>query len=202
MVIALITIYGGLLSLWHGGNLPPKTPKLIKNIAWGALPAYGMHLLTNNWWLVALSVLGDMLKTLGHGQYFSLGKVLKYIKPERLDFLVTPFFGKDPRTVPGYPTSFHPQYSEDELYWRCVLGLFWCGGFAVLGSTLALMFVNPLAALTVFVGAGMSKAFGYMIGWAVSDHNKKPEPTYIGEVLTGLGTYATLAIVYNYLGVI
>ena len=40
-----------------------------------------------------------LLKSVGHGQYTSLGTVIKPISPEKLDFIVRWVFGHDPRSL-------------------------------------------------------------------------------------------------------
>ena len=122
------------------------------------------------WWVVAAIVLPltwGAIST-GHGQYFP-DLQAKYLTPERLDFLLRPFFGKDPRTMPTnwiaggtYATDadfYHwaiTHYGWDKLRWRCFCGMALTGLAVTLPAGIALM--NPLLALS-----GIVKALGYQI---------------------------------------
>lgn len=174
-IIAISSACGGLIARWHGGAWPG--PRGLKNAAW-ALP-FGAGVAWGYWginpWLAAfvgLSAFALCLagKATGHGQYINYPKP---VTPEKLDFIVRWFFGPDTFTNP----------------YRDAFGLVAVGLAAVSGAVLALIPLNPPAALILTLGGGM-KAPAYMIGWRLSDKY----PTEIGEVLTGAFAFGTLAL--------
>lgn len=126
----------------------------------------------DSWWIapivLALATLGVLT---GHGQYF-LDRQLKDIKPETLDFLLVPFFGKDPRTensVYGYMT-----YGDSKLYWRNVAGLSVTGAAITLPAGIAL--ADPFIALS-----GAVKVPCYMLGQKIYDISPKVERFHLND---------------------
>jgi hypothetical protein len=128
---------------------------------WGAVVAY------------SFAFLG---KRTGHGQYMDLGTWNKEVEPERVDFIVRWFFGKD--------TFDNPK--------RDFVGLCVTGGFVPLGLTLVAITTGNLVIALVALLGGLMKGISYLIGW------KLPfgKPTETGEWLTGAFCGLTLGIVY------
>lgn len=138
-------------------------------VAGWPLWAYGLVVFAA---FIAVLVATTVAIVTGHGQYF-LDLARKYIKPERFDFVVAIFFGRDPRSYSVSP-YLHPDshiaeydykirsYGERLLYWRCVLGMAVTGVIVTIPAGLAAQ--NPALAL-----AGAVKAPAYMAGFAFFD---------------------------------
>lgn len=102
--LAVFAILGSLLSRWHGGGFF-SAPKLLKTVLFALFPAVCLGFMIPNdnvwtWlgWITFALVVTGAVKASGHGMYFSLGYTDKTeIKPEKIDFIVKLFFGKDPR---------------------------------------------------------------------------------------------------------
>ena len=197
IALATIPILGAVISRAHGAGW---LPKVVLSILW-ALPfaplpytefedkAFAVSLVVI---VIGLCALG---KSMAHGQWFSLGTVWKYIKPERLDFLLVPFFGDDPRSAQGMQgVEVYREIKYNKLYWRCVTGMALKGFASVSGAVIAFGFINPLFSVIVALG-GISCALAYMIGWAVYPKHA----TVIGEVLSGGFAYLSLSIVWGLL---
>ena len=194
----------GLLAVWHGGNLPPKTPKFIKNSIWSLAQVLAIPYIIGApqvWYVLLLAYLGNFLKTLGHGLYFSLGTVIKYIKPERIDPFIKLFFGTDPRTIQSRLFTIDysilvEEYGKNKLYWRCVFGMAISGLLAALGTLLVLLGSGAyLDALIIALGASIGKSGGYMIGYKF-DKQIGLEANITGDMLTGVGLGAALGWVF------
>lgn len=216
MIFAL-SFLGAVLSRWHGGGYF-KAPRWIKNVLWAVIPAlFTAFAFLDAQKPVAAVVCGLVSfalciagKATGHGQYMSLGSVIKSIKPEKFDFIVSWFFGRDPRCwlqsmrkvlflsadatlSDGALHDFVKQYGKTKLYWRCVFGLAVIGLASVSGFVFMVAWVNPAAAAIVALG-GAAKSVSYMIGWAAFPANKNGIATATGEFLSGAFAYGALGL--------
>jgi hypothetical protein len=199
ILVSLGALIGGVISRFHGGGFAPSK-KIWRNLAWSiplaciaAWPYAGAGALA-----VFVLVLATLYpgKTTGHGQYMSLGKVVKRIDPERLDFIVAWFFGPDWRT-----DEFNTDMKYPNLYWRCMFGLAITGAAALSGAAIALAVINPLAGLAAFLGGFIGKPAAYAIGDALypdgeveSAWTEANEATEIGEWLTGAFAFSAVVL--------
>lgn len=165
---------GALISRWHGGGYF-KLSKAWISIIW-ALP-FSYLVGTYNSWLVlpalALCALG---KSTGHGNWFDLATMPQGTR-ERLEFIIRPLYNKIPE------------------YWYDVLGLALTGLAAVSGALLILPY-EPLGALLI-MACGLIKAPCYMLGRWLRSNKTKPEPTEVGEYLTGFFAYLAITIILS-----
>lgn len=188
--IPLIAIIGSLIARLHGGD--NKIPKQIEAFLWALPQAYVASLATDN--IVATIVLVTTMFAMntGHGQYFSFARWYEKVTPERLDALVKPFFGDDPRfTYEGKP--YERPIIYDKLYFRNLFGMTLKGIVRVLPCALALYATPALALLLVFGGAltGLAYAFAHEI------FDLRQHPTMYGEYASGFFAFLTLAIVWS-----
>lgn len=232
LLIATILLGGlgyGYLSRMCGGA-PPKLPlgldQWLYAIPYGVVAYLAVANPSVAIAAAVLSYFGAFLgKRTGHGQWFSLGEVVKAIEPEKLDFVATAFFGEDPRCFEKFKSMRGKnindytndelaaiyyemvKYGETKLYWRCVFGL-GVSGLAVgllAGGTL-IATGHTLAGLVLIVGASL-KGFAYPIGrWLDVNINSKnsewDEPTEWGEFLTGLFGWLGITAALVSLGVV
>jgi hypothetical protein len=188
----VFAVAGALLSRWHGGGFF-HTDKVIINIIWGLCITIALAFMIPNdniWtysgWLVFCFAVSIATKATGHGQYFSLGTVWKKIEPERLDFIVAPLFGDDPRVLDlPYDKKYYPW-----LYWRCVFGMTIKGLLTSLGAAIPLLVYNPPLAVPIILG-GLFMGVCYMIGRAFFPPTYATEPA---EYLSGLFLFAGIAV--------
>jgi hypothetical protein len=188
-MILLFSIFGGILSRFHGGGFKGGVNKSLKNILWAApiaLCTVFVLLPFTNYFVTTLlfaMVLGLCVagKATGHGGFMDLGRTTKIDKDERLEFLIKPLQLKIPE------------------YWYDFTGLALVGFAAVSGAVIAIAAFNPLAALIIAVG-GMFKSVAYAIGWIIYPKGigkgiqHLNEATAVGEFLTGVFAYGALAI--------
>lgn len=117
----------------------------------------------------------------GHGQYFLALGVLD-IEPEKMDFIVQKFFGKDPRTDERFREQrkavdfdsdvanvLHREiktamveYGWKRLYWRGVTGMVVTGLIISLAPGIVLAAYHPLAGIALAV-SGAWKGAAYLI---------------------------------------
>lgn len=210
--VLLFVLYGGFVSRWQGGGFF-HAPKALINLAWAAPIAMVCALVLHSasgdstmataafFVVTALCVAG---KGTGHGQYMSLGRVVKYMEPERLDFIVRLFYGRDPRTLGILDCSCRicakerlDQYGHSRLVRRCLFGLSVIGMAAVFGGFAALVVVKPLAARALLF-AGVTKAYWYWGGWCIQDgiyDGADGVGTAIGETLSGAAVYLVIGLI-------
>ena len=155
----------GLAEFIYG--LPYGITALVVALSAGATPA--ILILS---FLLAMST-ATLGKRLGHGQYFDLGTTTKYMeKHEKIDPIVSLFFGKDPNNISEGPGN----------YWRDFFGLTVIGFVVGFGLSAVLCFYGffGLAMLTMVL-SGM-KSVAYAIG-----HKFFPgyHATEIGEYVSG-----------------
>jgi len=197
MILFPMILLGAFLSRWHGGGYF-NAPKAVKNAAWATIPsvlvffAYydaQMPFLACASTLVCFPLCLAGIAT-GHGQYFSLGKVIKPIKPEKLDFIVSLFFGRDPRTknVLNFLREVE-SYGMNKLMRRCTFGLSVTGFASVSGFVLMMLPIDPYAAIMVLI-MGLMKPWGYHVGYALD----MERPNVLGELLFGAFVYAALGV--------
>lgn len=163
-IIFTATSAGCFFGRMRGG--PPDVPDLIEDMLFCSVLLFAMIILGVGWVpaLIAytLSIIG--VRT-GHGQYFP-SVIGKYIKPEKLDFIVRWIFGSDPRCDWRYKdiheygvlTDMESDiriYGPDRLYRRCITGLSITGGAITLAPFIALLFVNPVAALALLIAGAL-----------------------------------------------
>lgn len=119
-----------------------------------------------------LAYLGVVGIATGHGQYF-LARTVKYVKPEKFDFIVRMAFGPDPRSntaFSGFPPMYAPiedamkAYGLKKLYWRCVFGMFVTGTLVGIPAFVIAAAFGKLYGV-LFLLTGVVKAISYMIGW-------------------------------------
>lgn len=154
-----------------------KSPKVIKNLAWG-LPFGCVSATLYDGWasiavLLSVTLLCALGKATGHGNFMDLGDWKIESGDEALEFLIRPFRGR----------------VQD--YYYDAMGLCLVGWVAVLPAALAMGVASgsPLVAGTVATG-GVLKSVAYMIGLGINNNHK----TAIGEFLTGVAAYAALGI--------
>lgn len=168
----MIPLLGGLLSSWHGGNVPIKAPHVLKSIIW-AVPfsLYALHA------GIALAlvclILCSLGKSTGHGRGFRLTEPMEEgSKPEKVEYLIRGLYGKIP------------------LYWYKVLIMALTGLAAVSGAVVAFSFVSiPLGLL--FALGGLFKGINAII------FDKKTE---IREFADGVCAYYPLTLVGGFIG--
>ena len=111
----------------------------------------------------------------GHGQYF-LNLTKKNIEPEKVDFMVSLFFGKDPRTdISGKSLKGAAQiawankriqgYGEHKLYWRCVAGMFAKGLVTALPCVVLAVCFSHYIVAGLFMLTAPFQALSYVIGY-------------------------------------
>lgn len=155
------------------GGAPPKTPEIVDRLLCIS-PFVFVGCLLYGWWGIGAS-LGVLGLATGHGQYF-MARVLKHIKPEKVDFLLVPFFGKDYRTTlnPNFdPSSSLYQYYIDriypKLYWRNVAGMCLTGLLVGLPIAIVAAFHGDYKLAGLFCLTGPLKGLSYMVGWHYKD---------------------------------
>ena len=129
--------------------------------------------LSLSFWIFPTALLGFALaygsaylgRRLGHGQYFDLGTYIgKIIGAEKIDFLVKPFFGRDPLTVRADGVT---------PFWRDFFGLTLTGMVIPLGLTILLVLSGMYYwAAAVFIGSAL-KGFAYWVCRKYHDSMKK-----------------------------
>lgn len=132
-------------------------------------------------WYCLFAFLGIFGLITGHGQYF-LKRMPKYIKHEKMDFIVKLVFGEDPRTRKDFYNAnkalkelMIKAYGNNKLYWRCVFGMFITGTMLGLpGMILALAYGQWLIAFG-FAFTGFAKAAAYVVGYEMFDNTESAE---------------------------
>ena len=163
----LVNVFNGawLGRMWGGGK--PSLPRWLKGSLIMSYFVLGCYPFAHYYAIIA--ALGIFGVSTGHGQYF-LARIVKTIEPEKVDPIVTLFFGKDPRTLPSLlqPTQNHlNNYGMTKLYWRCVFGMFVTGQLVGLPAmVLAIIFHAWIPAL-FFSLTGLAKAISYIISYKI-----------------------------------
>jgi hypothetical protein len=194
-MIYTLPIILGITSLWHGGT-GPKAAKAVKNLAWGVCIGgatwfllYGS--LGHGWLAITLSLMAGLIslagKATGHGRGLGLHEPIKG-NPEVLEVLIS-------WAIQHIPT-----------YWYKVIVLSISGFLACGGAFLALLCIQPWAAIPIAIG-GLLKGPGYMFGQWLEDRKAllriyktfktRIYSNQIGEFLAGF--FAGLGLVFAYL---
>lgn len=192
-IIIVSAILGGLLNRWRGHAskykflFPRPLPQIVLSLPYG----YACIHAGLPWWVATIAFVGALLGwTTGHGQYFP-DLSPEHVKPERLDFLLRPFFGKDPRHFPraDEPPEFFnrriDRYGRFRLALRCMLGMSLTGLVVTIGAGIALHSI-PLAITGALKGPAYQIA--RLFGWG-------PEG---GEYLAGAVLIGSLALIYQF----
>ena len=188
--IPLIALLGAVIGRLHGQH--NNIPKLAEALLWAIPFGYVAFLYSNIYVSIPVVIITAMAMNTGHGQWFSLGRVWKRIKPERLDFIVTAFFGDDPRiNVAEHQTDRPLIY--DKLYFRCVFGMALKGLVRVLPCALVVTYSAPMLGLLLIFG-GLLTAFAYALGHELF---KPDQASVFGEYGSGFFAFITLAIVWS-----
>lgn len=143
-------------------------------------------------WQVLAFIVAVVACLTGHGQFF-LSLTIKPIEPERVDFLLRPLFGRDPRTderfkqfwdhdgdgatawMEGYGAAVEQidamvdGYGPRSLFWRCVGGLSLTGGIVSLVPGLAIILTTPHIWAGIFIALSgfITKGVAYLISHAL-----------------------------------
>lgn len=149
-----------------------------------ALLIWPISYVAGAWSLLAVPFIFAALG-LGHGQYF-LNRQPKWIKAERIDFMLRPFFGRDPRTEDAANQNdiemLMSEYGMKKLYWRCVAGMGLKGFVIGLAPFVIGVFFSYAALAYLFTGPLM--AISYMTGYQWFA-DKQDVGTVAAEWLTG-----------------
>lgn len=179
--IILFSLFGGLISRWHGGGFF-SAPKLLKTFIWALPFAIVSYMAISQWWIALIVLAWTMVfKATGHGGAMDLGHNMIPRSTEKLEYLIV--WLRD--LIPAY--------------WYDLLTLAIIGVFSVMGASLAVGYVNVLAGFIIAIGAS-GKPLGYAIGWGINEKiyilldESLDEPTEIGEFLTGFVAYLCLGI--------
>lgn len=169
----LLLILGiSLLWGWFGrmdGGAPPKIPNIVERFLC-LFPFIFVACTFYGWWgtFASLGLLGIVT---GHGQYF-LYRLLKPCNPERVDFLLVPFFGKDYRTTLDKNTPITKEQSDyyyknkyEKMYWRNVAGMFLTGLLVGFPASIVSYAHGDIIIGSLFLLTGPIKSISYMIGW-------------------------------------
>lgn len=199
--IILAMALGGVLSRYHGGGIFRTMGKVWKGLLWSAPFGIVTGFVASWWAALPVWILTAAAKNTGHGQYFSLATVWKYIEPERIDPIVQLVFGPDERCDPSMKDvkpQYHNEPIDTKLYWRCVFGLAVKGVLTALPAALCLGWVFVPSGLITLLGGALLPV-GYMIGWALFPGNLFKDGTVgkataTGEVIGGTLAFLSCAI--------
>lgn len=197
-LIALFTFAGAITYRMRGGK--PDIPRPIEHCLF-CFPAFLTPLFLHmsgsdslEWstafWCWLAYVVSVVAVLTGHGLYF-LAMLARPQAPERMDFVLWPFFGKDPRCNPIYRGwwDYNPAkasqlqknqyahickvllpadiaaYGKTKLFWRCMAGFAVTGGIVTIPPALAILFLTPysLIALGVAIAGLIGKPLAYYI---------------------------------------
>lgn len=200
------------------GGGPPKTPEIVERlIVMLPILAYGS---LYSWVTMLIASVGVVGRATGHGLYF-LARQIKATTPEFFDFLLRPFFGRDPRTddkfadlrglrVEEIPVERLKEISDavdaygyTRLYWRCVAGMCVTGLIVTLPLAGVLFTAGEVISPLIVLAAGAQKGLCYMIGYHlhVKSWNRNfpmylHDATEIAEFLNGALLATLLAVAY------
>ena len=158
------------------GGLAPALPRPVDQLIF-ALPyaAIAYKLSGRNiWWFMGVLILTTLAVCSGHGEYFDLGRVTRPVSPERLDFIVSIFFGAD---------TF-------DNFWRDGFGLAVTGMAVTLPCSICIAIHKRYALSAMLFLSGALKFPAYYIGWEFGG-------TEIGEFLTGFFLWGSAIWVYS-----
>lgn len=167
---------GALFYRMRGGK--PDLPRPVEQVLFCSVLLWAMLVFGVQWEWVVISFIGAVAWCCsGHGQYF-LGLQADRPGVESYDFLLRPFFGKDPRlnVQPYPPLSDFSMLSDDKwynlqintygrarLYRRCLAGLALGGVLVTLFPGLAIALEGHICAGLAIALSGLLKAPVYLI---------------------------------------
>lgn len=205
MGVIALSFIGAVFYRMRGGK--PDIPRPIEQMLFCSIFILVGWLTGVEWWFNGLTFAIATAATLtGHGTYF-LSRMVKAVEPERMDFLVRPFWGADPRTIEKYKSlrgdnwymadqrardeveAAMIKYGLEKLYWRNVTGMAVTGGIVSLAPGIGIAFVNPLVGLLVAISGFIAKPIAYMVSY------KAGHDTEGGEYGTGALQWLFLAII-------
>ena len=172
--------FGALFARMDGGG-EPKTPEWVERTLCMLVFMIACAPFAGMWALAAY--LGVVGIATGHGQYF-LARALKRIKPERVDFIVRLFFGRDPRETSALASDLDA-YGSTKLYCRCVFGMFVTGTLVGLPAAILALCYGQYAAALLFSLTGVAKALAYIAGYELFKATE-PAEWINGFLRTGL----------------
>lgn len=218
LVASSVILATAWASRMDGGG-PPKTPEIVERLivmlpvlAYGSL--YG-------WVAMFIASVGVVGRATGHGLYF-LARQIKATTPEFFDFILRPFFGRDPRTADEFAdlrglrveeipverlkeiNAAVDAYGYTRLYWRCVAGMSLTGLIVTLPLAGILIAAGEVLSPMIVLLAGAQKGFSYIVGYTI--HTKSwnrnfpmylHDDTEIAEFLNGLLLSLLLAVAYQ-----
>lgn len=143
-------------------------------------------------------------KRLGHGTYFDLATSLKKIIPERIDFLVRPFFGKDPNSVAAGVPGDRDRDLFGLTLTGLVVGLGLIGVLLYVGQPLWALVIGittaakgPLYLLSLKHNATVRKVLS-KIGIHMDDPKGHTEPgEWLTGIVGGLGVFSLIFFLIN-----
>lgn len=178
ILTVIVAIFGGVTGRMDGGGFF-KTPEWVERLL--CMLPFVVATIPFAGWYSIIALGGAVGLATGHGQYF-LGRLLKAITPERVDFIVRWFFGKDWRT--NFPKDYvftdaeTNYYNTDifpKLYWRNVLGMFLTGTLVGLFAGMLSLYFGEWVAAALFFQTGIVKASAYIIGYHVFKNTESAE---------------------------
>jgi len=201
--LSLFSFIGGYISRMTGGggiDLPLGLEQWVYTIPMVLLGGYvAFPELSSLSYYYSVPIVGafwfiSMLgKRLGHGQYMDLGHFTgKVSTPEKIEFIVKRFFGKDP-SLNGNP--------KGGSFWRDFFGLSIVGLGPVLPLVILLLSYGLTLEGSLVALGGLLKAVAYIIGWEKPFFKKQRwlglyESTAEGEFLTGILSYLSIGIAF------
>lgn len=189
-MIALIYIWFSLVMAFAGALLyrarggKPDIPRPIEQMAFCSIGYVALLSCEIDFIISTVAYIVAVIVCLkGHGQYF-LARNVKFIRPEWVDWMITPIFGKDPRCNEKYKymedsisESYLQQrtelikdlefYGMDKLKNRCFFGLALTGGFVGLPFIVAFMISGyPIfASISLIIALFIIKPLAYNISY-------------------------------------
>jgi len=186
------------------------------------LPFAGLGYVLHGWSGLGLSFGFALLIATGHGMYLKFVASTfqdeyapfnnyrpKFLSKEKLDFILVPFFGQDPRTQSRLYEDVLA-YGTGELALRNFYGMLVTGLVPMIGLSITLVLAGHPEALGVPLICGGLKALAYLLGWFYYSDFKALVPrflsgyiaaeTEVAEVLRGffLGLCFAILLVFIY----
>lgn len=208
----IIVLFVILAMGWVGrmdGHAPPDTPEWFERVLC-MVPVLALAAACHPLYVFP-SFAGVIGIITGHGQYF-LSRAVKAIEPEKIDFIIRLFFGKDPRAADefkhlrGISENDLSQedkaliyraitdYGRERLYWRNVAGLSLGGSIVTIPLSIILIIKGAFIAAPIALAAGAQKGLSYMAGYKLADTSF---PNYMPQYLkadTEISEYINRAV--------
>lgn len=176
------TVTGALFYRMRGGE--PDLPRPVEQVLFCLIFIVAMDVFGVGIWAGLIPfIIAVLITCTGHGQYF-LSLTPKLIKNERIDFLLRPIFGHDPRDLvyavsPQEIDKLIDDYGREKLYWRCVTGMAMTGFLISLAPGIAVAFWHPLPGVLLAL-SGLIKAPAYMASHRIGQGTEGGEWGYGG----------------------